>query len=112
MDPKKAQEMASRVKKMGKGGGIGAGVLAVAGAAVYGLSKSFYTGKSKCMQKGHWFASDITPPPCSVTYYFRLRTVNTLDFSSHPVIPLSTVIFPVSVLSKFYTSTSVFLGSP
>ena len=78
MDPKKAQEMASRVKKMGKGGGIGAGVLAVAGAAVYGLSKSFYTGKSKCMQKGHWFASDITPPSCSV-----IHTIFDIENSKH-----------------------------
>ena len=46
----------------------------------------------------------LFPIPFSI-----LRTVNTLDLSSHPVNPLSTVIFPVSVLSKFYTSTSVFL---
>ena len=44
MDPKKAADMANRMKKMGKGGGIGVGVLAAAGAAVYGLSQSFYTG--------------------------------------------------------------------
>ena len=46
----------------------------------------------------------LFPIPFSI-----LRTLNTLDLSSHHVIPLSTVIFPVSVLSKFYTSTSVFL---
>lgn len=43
MDPKKAADMANRMKKMGKGGGIGIGVLAAAGAAAYGLSQSFYT---------------------------------------------------------------------
>lgn len=43
MDPKKAADMANRMKKMGKGGGIGVGVLAAAGAAAYGLSQSFYT---------------------------------------------------------------------
>ena len=45
MDPKKAADMANRMKKMGKGGGIGVGVLAAAGAAVYGLTQSFYTGE-------------------------------------------------------------------
>lgn len=44
MDPKKAQDMANRMKKVGKGGGIGIGVLAAAGAAAYGISQSFYTG--------------------------------------------------------------------
>lgn len=43
MDPKKAQDMANRMKKVGKGGGIGIGVLAAAGAAAYGISQSFYT---------------------------------------------------------------------
>ena len=44
MDPKKAQDMANRMKKIGKGGGIGVGLLAAAGAAAYGLANSFYTG--------------------------------------------------------------------
>lgn len=43
MDPKKAQEMANRMKKVGKSGGIGVGLLAAAGATAYALANSFYT---------------------------------------------------------------------
>lgn len=43
MDPQKAQDMANRMKKLGKGGGIGVGLLAAAGATAYALANSFYT---------------------------------------------------------------------
>lgn len=45
MDPQKLNDFAGRLKKAGKGGGIGVGLLAAAGAAAYGLYQSMYTGK-------------------------------------------------------------------
>jgi len=43
MDPKNLNDMAGRMKKFGKGAGLGGGLLAVAGGALYGLYQSMYT---------------------------------------------------------------------
>jgi prohibitin 2 len=43
MDKNKLSDLAGRLQKGGKGAGIGAGLIAAAGAAVYGLYQSFYT---------------------------------------------------------------------
>ena len=57
MDKNKLSDLAGRLQKGGKGAGIGAGLIAAAGAAVYGLYQSFYTGKNstawtaKCCSK-------------------------------------------------------------
>ena len=44
MDKNKLSDLAGRLQKGGKGAGIGAGLIAAAGAAVYGIYQSFYTG--------------------------------------------------------------------
>jgi hypothetical protein len=44
MDPKKIGDMAGRLRTGSKGLGAGAGFLAAAGAVVYGVSQSIYTG--------------------------------------------------------------------
>lgn len=46
MDKNKLSDLAGRLQKGGKGAGIGAGLIAAAGAAVYGIYQSFYTGKN------------------------------------------------------------------
>ncbi|XP_052284866.1 prohibitin-2-like [Dreissena polymorpha] len=43
MDPKNVKDFAERLKKTGRGAGIGGGALAVAAGVAYALSKSFYT---------------------------------------------------------------------
>lgn len=40
------EDMASRIKKGGRGVGVGGAALALIGAAGYALSHSFYTGLS------------------------------------------------------------------
>ena len=44
MDGKKLGDLAGRLQKGGKGAGIGLGLLAAAGGAIYTISQSFYTG--------------------------------------------------------------------
>ena len=41
------QDLASRLMKVGRGGGIGAGLLIGAGAIAYGIKESIYTGSNK-----------------------------------------------------------------
>lgn len=51
MDPKKMEDVASRLRKGGRGVGLGGTALAVIGAVGYALSKSFYTGLSDLFSK-------------------------------------------------------------
>ncbi len=44
MDPEKMKDFAGRLQKGGRGAGVGLGFLGAAGAVVYGLYKSMYTG--------------------------------------------------------------------
>ena len=44
MDKNKLSDLAGRLQKGGKGAGVGAGLIAAAGAAMYGIYQSFYTG--------------------------------------------------------------------
>ena len=46
MNPKKAEELASRLAKGGKGISAGAALLGVGAAAVYAIAKSMFTGKN------------------------------------------------------------------
>lgn len=43
MDPKNLKDIAGRLQKGGKGAGLGLGLLAAAGGAIYGLAQSMYT---------------------------------------------------------------------
>jgi len=48
MDPKNAKDFAERLKKTGRGAGLGGGALALVAAVGYAASKSFYTGNPNC----------------------------------------------------------------
>ena len=44
MDKQKISELAGKFARNGKGAGMGAGVMALVGAALYGGYQSFFTG--------------------------------------------------------------------
>lgn len=88
MDKNKLSDLAGRLQKGGKGAGIGAGLIAAAGAAMYGIYQSFYTGKNcnklpNCLAHGWLFGRGSTLVGHPSTGQFHPAT----PFQSTDVLP-------------------------